>query len=89
MRSQSIYAADMATTRYIHVDGLKLAYRVNGPEKAPPLVLAMRFRGVIDEFDPFFLDALAERPHIHPFDGRGVGLSSGDVPDSLYYRTFL
>jgi pimeloyl-ACP methyl ester carboxylesterase len=79
----SPFAADVAPTCYVEADGLRLAYRVMGPDEAPPLVLAMRFRGVMDEWDPAFLDALAVSRRVYWFDNAGVGLSSGEVPDSI------
>jgi len=83
MPTGSPYAADKAPTCYVEVDDLRLAYRVIGPQTAPPLVLAMRFRGVMDEWDPAFLDALAKGRRVYWFDSAGVGLSSGDVPGSI------
>ena len=77
------FLADAAETKTIDVGGQRLAYRVIGSETAPPLVLSMRFRGVMDEWDPAFLDALATRCRIYWFDSAGIGLSSGDVPDSI------
>ncbi len=77
------YQADAATTQYVNVGDLRLAYRVIGPGDALPFVLAMRFRGVMDEWDPKFLDALATRRRVYFFDSSGVGLSSGTVPDNI------
>lgn len=83
MTQRAHFLADAVQTNTIDVDGQRLAYRVLGPEAAPPLVLSMRFRGVMDEWDPALLDALATRRRIFWFDSAGVGLSSGDVPDSI------
>lgn len=77
------YAADVVPTRYVTAGDLRLAYRVIGPESAPPLVLAMRFRGVMDQWDPAFLEALATERRVYWFDNAGIGLSSGEVPDSI------
>lgn len=77
------YAADVTPTRYVTAGDLRLAYRVIGPETAPPLVLAMRFRGVMDQWDPAFLEALAIERRVYWFDNAGIGLSSGEVPDSI------
>jgi len=83
MPTGSPYEADAASTRYVDVNDFKIAYRVIGPQTAPPLVLAMRFRGVMDEWDPAFLDALAKGRRVYCFDSAGIGLSSGDVPGSI------
>jgi pimeloyl-ACP methyl ester carboxylesterase len=79
----STFAADLAPTRYVETDGVRLAYRVIGPEKARPLVLSMRFRGVMDDWDPAFLEAVATKRRVYWFDSAGIGLSSGAVPDSI------
>ncbi|MEW6397114.1 MULTISPECIES: alpha/beta hydrolase [unclassified Afipia] len=81
--TKSSFLADTATTKYVDADGARLAYRVIGPEGAPPLLLAMRFRGVMDEWDPAFLEALATKRRVYWFDSAGLGLSSGEVPDSI------
>jgi pimeloyl-ACP methyl ester carboxylesterase len=82
-RGASPFAADAARTGYIEAGHSRLAYRVIGLETAPPLVLAMRFRGVMDQWDPAFVDGLATSRRVHWFDSAGIGLSSGEVPDSI------
>jgi pimeloyl-ACP methyl ester carboxylesterase len=78
----STFAADLAPTRYVEAGGVRSAYRVIGLEKTRPLVLSMRFRGVMDEWDPVFLEAIATKCRVYWFDSASVGLSSGGVPDS-------
>ncbi len=66
-----------ATTQYLEIGGRKLAYRVVGNGK--PLVLFNRFRGVLDTWDPLFIDSLAGQGfQIVTFDYSGLGLSSGE-----------
>lgn len=79
----SPHTADTVPTSTIEVDGLRIAYRTLGDGPGLPLVLAMRFRGVMDEWDPAFLDAIAKNRRIYWFDSAGIGLSSGEVPDSI------
>ena len=55
MNSQS--ALD-TPTRFVTVNGRQLAYRSIG--EGVPLLLCVRFRGVLDVWDPAFLDALAQ-----------------------------
>lgn len=69
--------AASAPNRFVEVGGRKLAYRSVGRGK--PIVLAHRFRGVLDLWDPAFIDALAEHGHqVITFDHSGLGLSTGE-----------
>ncbi|MEC9433273.1 MAG: alpha/beta hydrolase [Pseudomonadota bacterium] len=67
--------AGAAPTRFVEVRGRRLAYRRFG--QGPALVLALRFRGVMDSWDPAFLDALAEDFTVLTFDYSGLGQSTG------------
>jgi pimeloyl-ACP methyl ester carboxylesterase len=70
-------SADAAPTRFVEVGGRKLAYRSVG--KGKPIVLAHRFRGVLDLWDPAFIDALAAQGfQVVTFDHSGMGLSTGE-----------
>lgn len=73
--AQSAGAAGSATL-FVEVGGRKLAYRSVG--KGKPIVLAHRFRGVLDLWDPAFLDALAAQGfRVITFDHSGLGQSTG------------
>ncbi len=66
-----------AATQYVEVSGRKLAFRVVGTGKT--LVLFNRFRGVLDTWDPLFIDSLANQGlQVVTFDYSGLGLSTGD-----------
>ncbi len=70
-------AAD-ARTRFVEINGRRLAYRVVGTGK--PLVLCNRFRGVLDLWDPAFIDALAAGGlQVITFDYSGLGQSTGEA----------
>lgn len=70
-------AASAATTQFVEAAGRRLAYRSVG--KGRPIVLAHRFRGVLDLWDPAFIDALAAQGfQVVTFDHSGMGLSTGE-----------
>ncbi|WAG76856.1 alpha/beta hydrolase [Metapseudomonas furukawaii] len=72
----SIHAASQAPNQFVDVAGRRLVYRVLG--EGVPMVLCLRFRGVMDDWDPAFLDGLAEQGfRVHLFDYSGLGHSSG------------
>lgn len=69
-------------TKFTTVNGLALAYRKFG--QGPPVLFYNRFRGILDTWDPAFLDALAANYTIILFDYPGVGDSQGELsPDIL------
>jgi len=66
-----------APTQFVETGGRRLAYRSIGSGK--PIVLATRFRGTMDYWDPAFLDALADNGfQVVTFDYSGLGLSTGE-----------
>ncbi|WP_292123725.1 alpha/beta hydrolase [Brevundimonas sp.] len=64
-------------TRFVETGGVRYAYRVIGDADGPPLVMMNRFRGVMDEWDPAFVDRLADSRTVILFDNAGVARSSG------------
>lgn len=69
--------AATAATKFVDVGGRRLAYRSVGSGK--PLVLCHRFRGVLDLWDPAFIDALAGQGfQVVTFDYSGLGQSTGE-----------
>lgn len=67
-----------ARTQLVESNGRRLAYRVVGTGK--PLVLCNRFRGVLDLWDPAFIDALASQGlQVITFDYSGLGQSTGEA----------
>ena len=47
-------------------------------------VMAARFRGTIDHWDPALLDVLGSQRDVIVFDNRGTAASSGAPPASLF-----
>ena len=75
--SAKAQGADSTPTSFVEIGARKLAYRSVGQGK--PIVLAHRFRGVLDLWDPAFLDALAAQGfQVVTFDHSGLGLSTGE-----------
>lgn len=64
-----------APTRFLESNGRRLAYRCTG--SGEPLILCVRFRGVLDVWDPAFVDALAKNFRVIIFDYSGLGKSTG------------
>ena len=74
-----------AENRSVDVAGATLAYRRFGnPEnEAPPLLCLQHFRGNLDNWDPALVDRLADDRDVILLDNRGVGGSTGVVPDNV------
>ncbi|OQP60554.1 alpha/beta hydrolase [Niastella vici] len=67
-----------ATTQFAIVNHHKVAYRKFG--SGVPLIMANRFRGTLDTWDPLFLDLLAKQNTVITFDYSGIGYSEGELP---------
>ncbi|MER5353668.1 alpha/beta hydrolase [Kitasatospora sp. NPDC002551] len=63
-------------------NGIRYAYR-EVSEGGVPLVLLMRFRGNLDNWDPALVDALARGRRVIAFDNAGVGGSTGTTPGTV------
>ena len=70
-----------AQTAYKQINGIDLAYRQFGAGE--PVLLYNRFRGIMDTWDPLFLDALSRHYLVVVFDYPGVGSSKGQLPTEL------
>ncbi|SDL93805.1 Pimeloyl-ACP methyl ester carboxylesterase [Catalinimonas alkaloidigena] len=73
--------AAAAATQFAALATSKIAYRTFG--HGVPLVLCNRFRGVLDTWDPLFLDLLAAQHTLIIFDYPGVGDSTGTLPTEI------
>jgi pimeloyl-ACP methyl ester carboxylesterase len=84
--STSRYGSQLtAANQSIEVDGESFVYRRFGNERsdAPPLVCFQHFRGNLDSWDPALVDRLALGREVILLDNRGVGGSTGVVPDNV------
>jgi pimeloyl-ACP methyl ester carboxylesterase len=68
--------ATSTPTQFADLASRKIAYRMFGT--GTPLILAVRFRGTLDVWDPLFLDELAKSFTVIIFDYTGLGASSGE-----------
>ena len=68
-------------TKLADVGTRKIAYRSIG--QGTPLILANRFRGDLDQWDPAFLDSLAKNFRVITFDYSGLGRSTGTQAEDV------
>jgi pimeloyl-ACP methyl ester carboxylesterase len=72
-----------APTRTISASGVTYAYRELGPKGGTPVIFFVHLAATLDNWDPRIIDPIAKDHHVITFDNRGVGASSGEVPDSI------
>lgn len=72
-----------APTRSITAGGVSFAYRELGPKGGVPVVFFVHLAANMDNWDPRIIDAVAKDHHVVTFDNRGIGASSGNVPDNM------
>ncbi len=63
--------------------GTTYAYRELGLKGGIPVVFFVHLAATLDNWDPRVVDAVAKNRHVITFDQRGVGASTGAVPDTL------
>ncbi len=80
---QTINAQGAATAKnqFAEINGRKIAYRSIG--KGTPIILCNRFRGILDSWDPAFIDGLAKNYRVVIFDYTGIGLSTGEMKTEI------
>jgi pimeloyl-ACP methyl ester carboxylesterase len=72
-----------APARTIAAGGVTFAYRELGPKGGIPVVFFVHLAATLDNWDPRIIDPIAKHHHVIAFDNRGVGASSGQVPDTV------
>lgn len=71
-------------TRFISAGGVDFAYRELGSQnRGTPVVFLNHLAAVLDNWDPRVVDGIAAKHRVIVFDNRGVGASSGTVPESI------
>jgi pimeloyl-ACP methyl ester carboxylesterase len=72
-----------APARTVSAGGVTFAYRELGPKGGIPVVFFVHLAATLDNWDPRIVDPIAANRHVITFDQRGVGASTGEVPDSV------
>jgi pimeloyl-ACP methyl ester carboxylesterase len=72
-----------APARTITTGGVTYAYRELGPKGGIPVIFLVHLAATLDNWDPRIIDPIAKEHHVIAFDNRGVGASTGQVPDSV------
>jgi pimeloyl-ACP methyl ester carboxylesterase len=72
-----------APSRTLTAGGVTYAYRELGPKGGIPVIFLVHLAATLDNWDPRVIDPIAERHHVIAFDNRGVGASTGTVPDTV------
>ena len=72
-----------APARTVTAGGVTYAYRELGPTGGIPVVFFVHLAATLDNWDPRIIDPIAQRHHVIAFDNRGVGATTGTVPDTV------
>jgi pimeloyl-ACP methyl ester carboxylesterase len=72
-----------APTRTVTAGGVTYAYRELGPRGGIPVIFFVHLAATLDNWDPRIIDPIAKDHHVIAFDNRGVGASTGQVPNSV------
>jgi pimeloyl-ACP methyl ester carboxylesterase len=72
-----------APTRTVTAGGVEFGYRELGPKTGTPVIFLTHLAANLDNWDPRVVDGIAAKRHVIAFDNRGVGASSGTVPDTI------
>jgi pimeloyl-ACP methyl ester carboxylesterase len=72
-----------APARTVTAGGTTYAYRELGPKGGIPVVFFVHLAATLDNWDPRIVDPIAKNRHVITFDQRGVGASTGEVPDTI------
>ena len=72
-----------APTRTVAAGGVDFAYRELGQKTGTPVIFFTHLAANLDNWDPRVVDGIAANRRVITFDNRGVGASSGKVPDTI------
>src|SRR5256886_8325739 len=72
-----------APAHTVSAGGVTYAYRELGPKGGIPVIFFVHLAANLDNWDPRIIDPIAKNHHVITFDNRGVGASTGRVPDTV------
>src|SRR5215207_5649594 len=72
-----------APARTVTAGTVTYAYRELGAKGGVPVIFFVHLAANLDNWDPRIIDPIARDHHVIAFDNRGVGASTGQVPDSV------
>jgi pimeloyl-ACP methyl ester carboxylesterase len=72
-----------APSRTVTAGDVTYAYRELGPKGGVPVIFFVHLAATLDNWDPRIVDPIAQRHHVIAFDNRGVGASTGTVPNTI------
>lgn len=72
-----------APARTVTAGDVTYAYRELGPEGGIPVIFFVHLAATLDNWDPRIIDPVAKNHHVIAFDNRGVGASTGQVPETV------
>jgi pimeloyl-ACP methyl ester carboxylesterase len=72
-----------APSRTVTTGGVTYAYRELGPKGGIPVIFFVHLAATLDNWDPRIIDPIAQQHHVIAFDNRGVGASTGTVPNTV------
>src|SRR5438034_3149185 len=79
----SVTTYAQAPARSVTAGGVTYAYLELGPTGGIPVILFVHHAANLDNWDPRIIDPIAKNHHVITFDNRGVGASTGRVPDTV------
>ena len=82
-RSDVTVSYKNAPTRTTTAVGIEFAYRELGPATGVPVIFITHLAANLDNWDPRVVDGIAAVRRVITFDNRGVGASTGKVPDTI------
>jgi pimeloyl-ACP methyl ester carboxylesterase len=80
---QVITSYSEAPARTVTAGSVTYAYRELGPKGGIPVVFFAHLAATLDNWDPRIIDPIAQQHHVIAFDNRGVGASTGTVPNTV------